>query len=82
MGDNEKVTAFLDEFGDLTGEYQRGDWSRHQRFDARRNIVMTMEEFNAKVSRQNARAQRAAIISEDEIWMSTSQDFLNDGGWD
>lgn len=47
-----------------TGEWQRGDWSKHSEFNSDIHEVMTLALFNEKVKQQNA---SAGVITLDEI---------------
>ena len=52
------ITAILDTHGRLTGQYQKGDWSRHKDFDPTKHIVMDKEEFDEWVDMQNKDVKR------------------------
>jgi hypothetical protein len=68
----EKVTAFLDDSGKLTGQFQKGDWSHHRDFDPRQYRVMTLSEFYKALEEHNEKVRRA--------WRKeTIEDFLGKG---
>ena len=64
--------------GKYTGEWQKGDWSKHPDFDSTRNKVMTKDEFDKAIAKENeaiAKRNRAkSIITLDEIYNDYSRD--------
>ena len=68
----EVITAVIDGTGQLTGQFQRGDWSMHRDFDPAKHKVMPKYEFDKAIAKLNKaitkKNQMAGIISMNELY--------------